>query len=458
MGTVGESDLDQLRQRFEGRVIAARDADYDRARRVWNATADRRPALVARCATPTDAVAALRFARDHELIVAVRGGAHSYPGFSTCDGGIVIDLSPMRAVSVDPEQRLAIVPAGALLGDLDAATQQHGLVCPNGAVSHTGVAGLTLGGGMGRMMRRFGLTIDNLTGVDILTADGRQISVSHEENPELFWGMRGAGANFGIALSFRFRLHEAGPSVVAGAAVWPADRAYEVADTFREWSVSASDDLTAALSLFVAGDAFGADLAGRPIVAVAGAHLGDDAAVTRDLAPIMALSPTVTTFSRLPYLQMQTSDDDYYAWGQRNYWKGLLLDDLPREAVTVLLDRLDAVPSSQCGFGMITMGGAVARVGDDDTAFSGRGANWWLMTEALWDDQSDDDAHFDWGRESLSRMQKVAASVNYVNDLGEPGEHDLREVYGRGRYERLVALKREWDRDNVFRLNQNITP
>ncbi|MDQ1423981.1 MAG: hypothetical protein QOD72_1479, partial [Acidimicrobiaceae bacterium] len=329
---------------------------------------------------------------------------------------------------------------------------------PNGAVSHTGVAGLTLGGGLGRLMRRFGLTIDNLIEVELITAEGRQISVSNDEYPELFWGLRGAGANFGIAVSFRFQLHEAGPTVVSGAAVWPAERAFDVAEMFREWSIAVSDDLTAGFSIFVAGDEFGADLSGRPIAAVSVAHLGDDDAVARDVAPLMALSPTVASFPRVPYLEMQTSSDEYYAWGQRNYWKGLLLDDLPPAAVAVMLERVGVVPSPQCGFGMITMGGAVAHVDDDDTAFSGRGANWWVTTEALWHDQRDDEEHFGWGRQSLSQMANVAASLNYVNDLGDPGEHDLREIYGPRRYQRLVELKRQWDPDNTFRLNQNIAP
>jgi FAD/FMN-containing dehydrogenase len=450
--------LERLRERFTGRLITPGDAAYDRARRVWNATTDRHPALVARCATAADVAAALRFARDQELPVAVRGGGHSYPGFSTCDDGVVIDLGSMQVVTIDPDRRIATVEAGALLGGLDAAAQRHGLVCPSGAVSHTGVAGLTLGGGLGRLMRRFGLTIDNLLDVELVTADGRHIRASDDEHPDLFWGLRGAGANFGIATSFRFRLHLAGPDIVAGAAIWPAERAHEVAETFRAWSISAPDDVTAVLSVFRAGVEVGAELARRPIVAVAAAHLGGDAAVARDLAPVRALRPALDTFARLPYLAMQTASDEYYAWGQRNYWKGVLLTDLPAATVDILLDRLEAAPSPLCGFGMITMGGAVARIPEEATAFSGRSANWWLTTEALWHDPEDDEAHFAWGRQSLAQLRPVAAATNYVNDLGEPGEHDLRDVYGAARYQRLVDLKRAWDPDNVFRLNQNIAP
>jgi FAD binding domain/Berberine and berberine like len=455
---VRRSDIERLRGAFEGHVVGPSDPDYDLARRVWNATADRRPGLIARCATPGDVAAALVFARERDVEIAVRGGGHSYPGFSTCDDGIVIDLSPMRAVSVDSDRRVATVDAGALLGDVDRATQRHGLVCPNGAVSHTGVAGLTLGGGMGRLMRRFGLTIDNLASVDLLTADGEIVVVSDVSQPELFWGLRGAGANFGIALAFRFRLDELRTGVAFGAAVWPAERAHDMAAVFRQWSLEVSDDLTAALSLFVASDAFGPDLAGRPVVVVSVGHLGDDDIVARDMAPLMALSPVTASFPRISYLQMQTCNDDYYAWGQRNYWKGLLLDDVGDDTITVMLDRLDVVPSPQCGFGMITMGGAVAAVDDDATAFSGRHARWWLTTEALWHASSRDDEHMSWGRESFRQLQRMAATVNYINDLGEPSEHNLRDVYGPQRYGRLVELKRTWDPTNIFHLNQNITP
>jgi berberine-like enzyme len=210
--------------------------------------------------------------------------------------------------------------------------------------------------------------------------------------------------------------------------------------------------------VFRAGDELGPDLAGRPIVAVAAAHLGDDRAVARDLAPIRALRPALDSFARISYLDMQSASDDYYAWGRRNYWKGVLLTEFPGATVDILVDRLDAAPSGLCGFGMITMGGAIRRIADEDTAFSGRGANWWLTSEALWDDPVDDEAHFAWGRESLAQLRRVAVTANYVNDLGEPGEQNLRDVYGGARYDRLVALKRAWDPDNVFRLNQNIPP
>jgi FAD/FMN-containing dehydrogenase len=325
-------------------------------------------------------------------------------------------------------------------------------------VSHTGVAGLTLGGGMGRLMRRYGLTSDNLLEVDLVTAECRHVRSSSDKNPDLFWALRGAGANFGIATDFSFQLHEAGPYVVSGFAAWPIERAYEIAEAFRSWSLDAPKALTASFSLYRAGDDVGPELAGRPVVAISAAHLGGPIAVARDLEAIRSLGPTVDTFAQVAYLDMQTAGDNYYAWGRRNYWKGVLLNELSDDTIRLLLARLEAAPSPGCGFGLITMGGALRDMPDEATAFSGRSANWWLTCEALWDQSVDDQAHIAWGRESLDQLLGVAAEVNYVNDLGEPGEQNLSAVYGDARYSRLVTLKQAWDPDNVFRLNQNINP
>src|SRR5829696_8503574 len=244
--------LAAFRERFRGRVVLPGDPGYDRARAVWNTTADAHPAVVARCAGAEDVVAAVRFARSHELLVAVRGGGHSYPGFSTCDGGIVIDLSPMNGVGADPARRVATAEGGALLGQLDRQAQASGLACPTGHVSHTGVGGLTLGGGVGRLTRRFGLTLDNLLGVELVTAAGERVRADAGSEPELFWGLRGAGANFGIATSFELRLHPVGPQVLAGTAVYPIERAREVAAAFTAAMAAAPDEVTAGMGWFVA--------------------------------------------------------------------------------------------------------------------------------------------------------------------------------------------------------------
>ena len=450
--------LAELRARFSGEIVVPGDPDYDAARAVWNATVDRRPAVVARCRSSADVADALRFARGQDLPVAVRGGAHSYPGFSTLDDGVVIDLSPMRDVQVDPVGRLARAGGGALLADLDGATQAFGLACPSGAVSHTGVAGLTLGGGIGRLVRRHGMTIDNLQSVELVTADGELARANEEENAELFWGIRGAGANFGVVTSFEYRLHAVGPEVFAGAAIYPVARAHQLAALLLEQVDSLSDDVTPSVGLSTAPSAppFPVELAGGPAASVGATHVGDVAAAERELEPFRALGPVADTFGPQSYLDLQRAQDERYAWGKRNYWKGLLLARLDAAAIDVLLERLAAAPSSGCGFGLIVLGGAAGRVPDEATAFSGRAARLWLLVEALWLDPAEDEAHFAWGRAALDAVRPYATSVNYVNDLGRSG--DLRAAYGEAKYERLVALKRIWDADNVFRLNQNIAP
>jgi FAD/FMN-containing dehydrogenase len=452
--------LADFRGRFQGEVVFPGDPAYDRARAVWNATADGRPVVVARCTGPQDVAVAVRLARERELVVAVRGGAHSYPGFSTCDGGIVIDLSPMGGVLVDPAARVATAGGGALLGELDRQAQAFGLACPTGHVSHTGVGGLTLGGGVGRLARKHGLTVDNLLAVELVTAGGEQVRASPDEHPELFWGLRGAGANFGVATAFELALHPVGPVVLAGMAVFPVERAREVGAAFAAWAASAPDEVTAGMGYFAApaGPPFPPAVAGRPVVVVQATHTGPPDGAERDLAPLRALGPVLDTFGPRSYLELQRESDEHYRWGKRNYWKGLLLEALHQDAVDTITDRLGAAPGPDCGVGLLSLGGAFGRVPEDATAFSGRGAALWLITEAVWLDPASDEAHMAWGRDAMAALEPFATSVNYVNDLGQLDQDAVRGAYGPAKYERLVALKRTWDPDNVFRRNQNIRP
>jgi FAD/FMN-containing dehydrogenase len=452
--------LDALRERFRGRVVAPGDPGYDRARAVWNATADGRPAVVARCAVAEDVVAAVRFAREQELLVAVRGGGHSYPGFSTCDGGVVIDLSPMAAVRVDPGRRVARAAGGALLGELDRQAQAFGLACPTGHVSHTGVGGLTLGGGVGRLTRRHGLTLDNLLAVELVTADGGRVRADAGTEPELFWALRGAGANFGVATAFELALHPVGPEVLAGIAVYPIERAREVAAAFAAWMADAPDELTAGMGWFVAppGPPFPPAVAGRPVVVVNATHAGLLPGAEADLAPLRALGPALDTFAPRPYLALQAESDDHYRWGRRYYWKGLLLESLAAGAVDRIGALLGAAPGPDCGVGLLSLGGAFGRVPEDATAFSGRSAALWLIAEAVWDDPAEDPPRIAWGRDAMAALRPFATSVNYVNDLGQLDQDAVRSAYGPAKYDRLVALKRTWDPANVFRRNQNIRP
>jgi FAD/FMN-containing dehydrogenase len=427
------------------------DPEYDRARTVWNATADRYPAIVARCAGTDDVVAAVRLARERELPLAVRGGGHSYPGFSTVDGGIVVDLSPMGSVQVDPDRRVALAAGGALLGELDRRSQRFGLACPTGHVSHTGVGGLTLGGGVGRLSRKHGLTVDSLLAVDLVTAEGQRVRASTDENPELFWGLRGAGANFGVATSFELGLHPVGPVVFAGVAMYPIERAREVAAAFTASMAAAPDELTAGLGFFVAPD-------GRPVVAVNATHAGPLADAERDLRPLRSLGAMLDTFGPRDYSALQRETDEHYRWGKRNYWRGLLLEALDLGAVDVVVERLADAPGRDCAVGVMALGGAFGRVPEDATAFSGRGAALWLLTEAVWLDPGEDEARIGWGRAAMAALGPFATGVNYVNDLGQLSQDAVRGAYGDAKYQRLVALKRTWDPDNLFRRNQNIRP
>jgi len=452
--------LAAFRERLWGRVVLPGDPGYDRARAVWNATADGHPALVARCAGVEDVVAAVRFAREQNLLVAVRGGGHSYPGFSTCDGGIVVDLSAMAEVRVDPGGRVATAAGGALLGELDRRAQAFGLACPTGHVSHTGVGGLTLGGGVGRLTRRHGLTLDNLLGVELVTAEGGRERADVGTEPELFWGLRGAGPNFGIATSFELALHPVGPEVLAGIAVYPIERAREVAAAFTAAMAAAPDEVTAGMGWFVAppGPPFPPAVAGRPVVVVNATHAGPLPGADRDLAPLRALGPALDTFAPRRYLDLQAESDDHYRWGRRYYWKGLLLEALAADAVDQIAALLAAAPGPDCGVGLLSLGGVFGRVPEDATAFSGRSAALWLITEAVWEDPAEDPARVAWGRDAMAALRPFATSVNYVNDLGQLDQDAVRSAYGPAKYDRLVALKRTWDPANVFRRNQNIRP
>jgi FAD/FMN-containing dehydrogenase len=445
---------------FTGEVVRPGDSGYDAARVVWNGMIDRRPALIARPTSTDDVATALRFARERELVVAVRGGGHSIPGLSTCDGGIVIDLSRMRGVSVDPGARTACVGGGALLGELDDAAQQHGLVCPVGVVSHTGVGGLTLGGGMGRLQRRFGLTIDNLLAVELVTADGRLVRASEEENADLFWGLRGAGANFGIVTGFEFRLQPFDGMVTHGFLVHPAERAEALAERYRELVETGPDTVWAAFGIERAAPSYPPEVAGRPVAYVAVLHTGTAAEAERDLAALRGLAgAALDSIETKSYLTTQHLNDEATAWGHRFSMRSGFLHSLPDDVVRAWVERVDRVPEGAIGgYSVWSCGGAMAAVPDSDTAFTGRDARYWAAAEIVWDEQELDGACRAWGREALVEATPYQSNGRYVNDVAEVEDGLARSIYGDAKYERLVALKREWDPDNVFRLNQNIRP
>jgi FAD/FMN-containing dehydrogenase len=437
---------------FAGEVIRPGDPGYDAARVVWNGMIDRYPALIVRPTGPEDIATAIRHAREEELPLAVRGGGHSVPGLSTCDDGLVIDLARMRGVEVDAEARTARANGGALLGELDEASLPLGLVCPVGVVSHTGVAGLTLGGGMGRLQRKLGLTIDSLLEVELVTADGRLVRASTDENPDLFWGLRGAGANFGVATSFTFRLHPFDGTVTHGSVVHPIERAHELAELYRALVEHGSPDLWLSL-------AFGLE-DGRPFGAVSALHAGMPAAVERDLGELRAFGPPlVDSIEPKTHLATQVIQDEPLAWGHRFSMKSAFLASLPDEAVTEAVDHVARVPPGTRGeVSFIAWGGAIGDVPEEAAAFAGRNAAYWAAAEIVWDDPALDADARDWARTIIGSYERFAISGRYVNDVAETGADVARSVYGDAKYERLVALKRAWDPDNVFRLNQNVRP
>src|SRR5712691_4079247 len=424
MQTIDTASLEKLRENFRGQLVVPGDAEYDRSRAVWNAVADRYPAIVARCTRIEDVVDAVRLARERDLVIAVRGGGHSVAGFSTCDGGMVIDLSGMRAVQIDPAKRTARVQGGALLEQLDRAAQEYGLACPVGVVGHTGVAGLTLGGGMGRLQRKHGYTIDNLLSVDLVTADSTLRHVSDDDDPELFWGLRGAGANFGIATAFEFRLHPVGPNVTTAVVVFPVDRARDAAALYRDLTRSAPDYMHLALNFATApgGRAGTPGQRGNATVAVGAAHFGDPKDADRDLGALRGqVEAVVETVTLTTYLALQRMSDDEMAWGKRFYTKGAFLDE-PSDAFADRAAEQVAVAPGECSIGLWAQGGATANVAAEAMAFTGRGAAYWLGAEAFWVEKERDQDYVGWGRTAMAALKPFTRAGHYVNDVVEQGE------------------------------------
>ena len=452
--------VDRLRATFPDEVITPGDDRYDDARRVWNSLYDRRPAVIVRPTSADSVAAAIQFGRERGLEIAIRAGGHSSAGHSSSDGGLVIDLSRLRGVIVDPERRIARANGGALLGELDVAAQEHGLVCPVGVIGHTGVAGLTLGGGMGRLQRRFGLTIDNLRAVELVTADGRAVRASETEEPELFWGIRGAGANFGVVTAFEFDLHPFGPLLHRGVRIYPASEIHAAWSMFRSFAEVATDELGLILSIARAEPAtdYPASAAGGPIVVISYNHCGDAADVQRAIAPLNAgTEPVSRTDVSQQYLEAQTANDLAMGWGHRSYIKGGYADDLRPEALDALVDHVAQAPESS-SFALTVQGGAIGRVADDAMAFTGRAARFEMSADTEWDDPALDEPRMAWGRRAMAIVEPDAVAGRYVNEIVESGPAETRAIYGDAKLPRLAALKRAWDPDNVFRLNHNIAP
>jgi FAD/FMN-containing dehydrogenase len=456
-----EAAIGELAGVFRGELIRPGDRCYDCARRVWNAMIDRRPAVIARCTGVADVVAAVDFARDNGLLVAVRGGGHNVAGNAVCDDGIVIDLSRLRGVRVDPCSRTARAQPGVTWGLFDREKQAFGLATTGGLVSTTGVAGLTLGGGLGWLARTYGTSCDNLLSADLVTSRGEVVTASAGENPDLFWGLRGGGGNFGVVTSFEYRLHPVGPQVLAGAVFYPFDQAADVLGGVRDYVATAPEEMTVIAMTLNAPPApfLPAASHGQLVVAVAACYAGDVDEAEDVARPLRRLGdPIADVLAPMPYTALQSLLDGSYQSGFHNYWKSSYLHELSDAAIDVALDHTLRMPSTLSKFYFQHLGGAIRHVHEDETAFGHRDVAFDFATHAIWADADESDANIAWARDLWEAMRPSAAEAVYVNNLGDEGEKRVRDAYRPDRYDRLVTLKNEYDPDNLFRLNQNIRP
>ncbi|GAC1325333.1 MAG: FAD-binding oxidoreductase [Chloroflexota bacterium] len=449
-----------LAAQLRGAVIASDDGAYDAARRVWNGMIDRRPQLIVRCAGVADVIASVNFARENGLPVSIRGGAHNVAGNAVAEGGLMIDLSGMKGIHVDPRQKTVRAEPGVLWGELDHETQAFGLATTGGQVSHTGIAGLTLGGGIGNLMRKYGCTVDNLLSVDIVTADGELRHASATENANLFWGVRGGGGNFGVVTSFEYRLHAVGPMVTGGLLIWPAAEAAGALRAYRDRLSSAPDDLTATFMFMTAPPApfVPPEFHGAPVAAMLVCHLGSPEDAEKDIAPLRAFGPpALDMVGPIPYVAIQQIPDAGASWGFQVYTKSAQLTGLDDDAIDVLVAHAAEMTSPLSVVVLPAMGGAVSRVGVNDTAFNHRHSPYHITIFSLWTDPVEAQRHIDWTRRFAEALQPFTAGV-YVNELGNEGEDRIKAAYTPETYQRLVAVKNEYDPTNVFRVNQNIKP
>jgi FAD/FMN-containing dehydrogenase len=456
----GPIAVSELRGTLAGEVISPRDPGYESARRVWNGAIDRRPAVIARVEGVADVAAAVRFARDEGLEIAVRGGGHNVAGHATCDDGIVIDLSRMRAVRVDPTARTATVQGGALWSDVDFTTQAFALGVPGGMVSSTGVAGLTLGGGIGWLSRKHGLTSDNLLSATLVTADGELITASEAHHPDLFWALRGGGGNFGVVTSFEFRLHPVG-DVVGGVILQPLDEAAEYLRGYREVMADAPDELGTVLSCMTVPPApvFPGELHGRKVLAIGVCFAGRPDDAERALAPLRRLgNPLLERVGVMPYAERQRMQDATAPAGMCNHWKSSYLSDLDDDVIDVIVGHARSATSPRSQIHLYGLGGAAARIPDDASAYAHRAAPFLVSAVALWTDPQEDAAtHVTWARSFATAVHPHAAGT-YVNFLGDEGDDRVRDAYGPEKHRRLAAVKAAYDPENLFHLNHNIEP
>ena len=437
---------------FKGKLLTPTDTGYDEARKLWNGMVDKRPALIAQCTTTSDVVIAVNHARNNGLVVAVRGGGHNVAGNASCDGGIVIDLRLMKTVSVDPEGLVACAEGGVTWGEYDQATQAHGLASPGGAISTTGVAGLTLGGGFGWLSRSYGLACDNLLSAEIVTANGEVLTASADENPDLFWAIRGGGGNFGVVTRFEFQLHPVA-ELYAGLILYPRSAAPDLMRAYARMTEEAPDALSGMAAFLCSPE-------GDPVVGVFAVYHGPADKGARAVARLRAVgSPLLDDIGPKAYTVVQQAFDEAFPPGNRNYWKSGYVAKITDAYIDVLVEHANKAASPMCVVGLEhMMGGAVSRVAKDDNAFGTREAEYNLLILGITNDSSEDDAVRDWARGFSDAVRPFSTGAVYVNYMDHDELDRVGHAYGSNHYGRLQELKKRYDPDNLFRRNQNITP
>jgi UDP-N-acetylenolpyruvoylglucosamine reductase len=451
MSTSAFPDFSRLARDLAGKVVTADHPEYDIARRVWNGMIDRRPAAVVRCAGVDDVATSIAFGAEHQLPVAIRGGAHNVAGNATCDEGLVIDLVGLKHVEVDREARLARAGGGVNWGEFDRATQREGLATTGGLVPSTGIAGFTLGGGLGHLMRSHGLACDNLVSAEVVTADGARLRVDQQHHRDLFWALRGGGGNFGVATEFEFRLHEVGPELLGGRLAHRIDDARDALRFYRDFCADAPDELIVYGSLATGPDGL-PRLGWRAVVNVPVREAGPF------LAPLRAYgAPILDDIAPRTYLDLQRIVEPAFPPGRLNYWKASFVDELSDELIGVLIDAIRRVPSPYSIIAIEQMGGAVRGMPDTATAFQHRAPAFSLLILSGWEDPADTNANVAWARHLWEDTQHLTSSAVYVNYLGTEGDQRVRDAFGVN-HERLARVKAQYDPGNFFRLNQNIRP
>jgi FAD/FMN-containing dehydrogenase len=452
--------IEELKGSFRGEILLPSDDAYESARKIWNATIDKHPALIVRCSTTSDVVRAVNFARDNRLVLAVRGGGHNIAGSAMCDDGLVIDLSKMKAAKVDPGARRVTIEGGATLADLDAATQAHGLATPLGINSTTGVAGLTLGGGFGWLSRKYGMTVDNLESAEVVTAAGEVVRASAKEHPDLFWALRGGGGNFGVVTRFEFRLHPVGPGVLSGLIVYPIAEAKSVLQQYREFLAKAPDELSVWTVLRQAPPLpfLSEEVHGKPIIALALLYAGDPKQGEPLIEPLRRFgTPLGEHVGVQPYVNWQQAFDPLLTPGARNYWKSHNFSTLKDGLFDAVIEYINKLPSPQCEIFFGAIGGATTRPAPDSAAYAHRDAQFVMNVHGRWEDPADDERCIRWARDYFNVSAPFASGGAYVNFLTADEGDRVRTAYGPN-YDRLVQVKRKYDPNNLFRTNQNINP